>query len=142
MKNAKRVSTKFRLIMITPNKILNLLRDHNIFINRLFMFTEDGAIIFQLKLDHDRSILAYFLAKALLYGLGISRGYDASLDELSKIPSVNLNALPSSLDSFSHESEKLILMTNKGYCLNPIKEKIEEIIFLIKDYLIVSGQEF
>ncbi|MCS7132823.1 MAG: hypothetical protein NZ918_03805 [Aigarchaeota archaeon] len=142
MRKTRRLPSNLKPLVITPNDVLRLLKPHKILINRLLMLTEDGTVIFQFRLDHDTSILAYILAKALLYGLRISKSYDVSIDELLRIPSIDSNALRQTLDRFSHESEKLILMSGRGYCLNPNKEKIREIVDLIEDYLMVSGQGF
>ena len=138
-RKAKRIE-KFDKLIIRSEEVLKLLERHQDLIEKLFRFTEGGAIIFKLKLDHDRSILAYVLAKALLYGLKVSDEYDVSEEEFKRSPSVNPHMLSKALEKFSHESERLLLVTDRGYCLNPDKDKVLSVIELIKDYLIVSGQ--
>ena len=130
----------FKGLMKGPNQILKLLRGYRAVISKLLMFTEEGMIMFKVKLDHDRAILAYLLAKALLYGLGILDRFDAAIDELERLPLVDSDRLEGSLERFSHESELLLLTTDRGYCLNPDKDKIKAIIENLEDYLAVSGQ--
>lgn len=128
-------------LMLKKAELRKIFRKKIDFLKKLFRVSSEGEIflLYNYPPRDDLMLLTFFIAKMYLYVEGYSKTPSISLAEL-QIFATSRPGTTEYLMKYMDESEKSIVYTLRGYSLNPLPEKVNEVIeFLEKDLELIVG---
>ncbi|MCS7136971.1 MAG: hypothetical protein NZ941_01215 [Candidatus Caldarchaeum sp.] len=128
-------------MMFKKAELRKIFRKKISFLKKLFRVAGDGEVflLYNYPPRDDLMFLTFFIAKMYLYVERHSETPSISDDELRIFSTIWPNA-DEYLMKYMDASERFIVYTLRGYSLNPLPEKVNEVMeFLEKDLELIVG---